>query len=108
MIPPAMVLAMAVSAILQIMYPHGFLGLLAPAAYVIGCLLASLIGAYRAGIKYLFVLPVVFAAIHFSWGVGFFFGLMVFGIPGFSQPREATNRPGSLKTSGGGRTHDQP
>lgn len=49
-------------------------GLLA-GCYLLANLVASTIGARRAGWRYWPVLPFIFATIHFAWGLGFWFGL---------------------------------
>jgi cellulose synthase/poly-beta-1,6-N-acetylglucosamine synthase-like glycosyltransferase len=36
------------------------------------------------------VLPFVFAVLHFSWGAGFWCGLLRFGVPGLNRSRPAT------------------
>ena len=51
-------------------------------AFIAGCYLlanlaASTIAARRGGWRYLPILPLVFATIHFAWGLGFWFGLTV-------------------------------
>jgi cellulose synthase/poly-beta-1,6-N-acetylglucosamine synthase-like glycosyltransferase len=45
-------------------------------SYLLANLLASTIAARRGGWKYLPLLPLVFAAIHFGWGLGFLAGLV--------------------------------
>jgi GT2 family glycosyltransferase len=45
------------------------------AAYLLANLVASTIVASRGGWQYWPALPVVFAAVHFSWGLGFWFGI---------------------------------
>jgi cellulose synthase/poly-beta-1,6-N-acetylglucosamine synthase-like glycosyltransferase len=51
--------------------------------YLLANLVASTICASRGGWRYLPILPVVFATIHFAWGLGFWYGLMLalFGSP---------------------------
>jgi len=44
-------------------------------AYLLTNLVASTMVASRGGWQYLPVLPVVFATIHFSWGLGFWYGI---------------------------------
>jgi succinoglycan biosynthesis protein ExoA len=51
-----------------------FLGLVA-GCYLLVDLVASTIEASRGGWRYWPVLPLIFATIHFAWGLGFWFGL---------------------------------
>jgi GT2 family glycosyltransferase len=46
-------------------------------AYLLANIVASTIVASRGGWRYLPILPVVFATIHFSWGLGFWYGLFL-------------------------------
>jgi len=46
-------------------------------SYLLANLVASTIAAKRGGWRYLFILPVVFACIHFAWGLGFWYGLFL-------------------------------
>lgn len=50
-------------------------------AYLFANLTASLISAKRGGWRYLPVLPLIFATIHFAWGVGFWCGLFLIPFP---------------------------
>lgn len=43
--------------------------------YLLANLVASTIAANRGGWRYLPVLPIVFATIHFAWGLGFLYGV---------------------------------
>jgi cellulose synthase/poly-beta-1,6-N-acetylglucosamine synthase-like glycosyltransferase len=50
-------------------------------AFIVGCyllanLVASTIAARRGGWRHLPVLPIVFATIHFAWGLGFLYGIV--------------------------------
>ena len=45
--------------------------------YLLANLVASTIAARRGGWRYLPILPIVFATIHFAWGLGFWVGLML-------------------------------
>jgi hypothetical protein len=44
-------------------------------AYLIGVAGFSAAIAFRTKIKFLFLLPAVFLAIHISWGIGFLVGI---------------------------------
>jgi hypothetical protein len=46
--------------------------------YILANLAASLYTASKAGWRYLRYLPVIFAALHFSYGLGFLRGLLKF------------------------------
>jgi glycosyltransferase involved in cell wall biosynthesis len=50
-------------------------------AYVLANVFASALCARNRGWRYLPILPLTFAIIHFSWGLGFWAGLFRFGIP---------------------------
>jgi len=45
--------------------------------YLLANLVASTIVANRGGWRYFPILPVVFATIHFAWGLGFWYGLLL-------------------------------
>jgi len=89
---PMFVLAAAGSALLACVYPgshgglgnHGGLPLLAGTlgAYGAVSLGFSALLASRHGWKYLLGLPVTFAIIHISWGLGFWWGWIRFGLRG--------------------------
>jgi glycosyltransferase involved in cell wall biosynthesis len=49
--------------------------------YVLVNLFASAVCARNRGWRYLPILPLTFATIHFSWGLGFWAGLFRFGVP---------------------------
>lgn len=52
--------------------------------YALASLSASAISARRRGWRYLPILPLTFATVHFAWGMGFWAGLLKFGIPRLS------------------------
>lgn len=54
--------------------PFQFLFGLLAGCYLLANLVASTIVARRGGWRYFPVLPLVFATIHFAWGMGFWFG----------------------------------
>jgi glycosyltransferase involved in cell wall biosynthesis len=49
--------------------------------YLLANLFASAFCAWNRGWRYLPLLPLTFATIHFSWGFGFWAGLFRFGVP---------------------------
>jgi len=75
-VAPLFVAMFFFSLILTLVWPSTFLlfGVVA-GSYLPANLLASTITAKRSGWKYLPILPVVFGAIHFAWGMGFWDGL---------------------------------
>ncbi len=80
--PPVFVLALIASlAALPVFWPAG---VVIPGLYTVANLIASLQAARRHGWRYLPLLPLVFFLLHSSWGIGFFCGLVRFGIPRFS------------------------
>lgn len=80
--PPFFLLLILVSIILN--FFNWRIGILFPLIYCISSIFASLMQSLRKGLKYLPILPVVFAVLHFSWGIGFCFGLLKFGVPRFT------------------------
>jgi glycosyltransferase involved in cell wall biosynthesis len=82
LLPPVLLLALAVSAVIV---PFSlWLGLFVPGVYLVTSLCASAMLAWRKGIKYFPVLPIIFSIMHFSWGAGFFAGIYRFGVPKLS------------------------
>lgn len=82
LVPPMFVLALLASLMLiPIFWP---VGIVIPGLYTTANLIASLQAARHRGWKYLPLLPVVFATLHLSWGIGFWSGIVRFGIPQFS------------------------
>ena len=73
---PLFVFGLFVAGLLSITC-HGFLNLflLAISCYLLASLLSSLFIARSEGWRYLPLLPLVFAVMHFGWGLGFLFGL---------------------------------
>jgi hypothetical protein len=61
--------------------PARWLFALVGGCYLLANLAASTIAARRGGWRYLPLLPVVFAAIHFAWGLGFLAGMARILIP---------------------------
>lgn len=84
-VPPAFVLSLLGSILLALLpiinYPSSVLGLLSsiiPLLYLFANLSASLYTASKNGWKYLPLLPLVFAILHISYGLGFLAGLFKF------------------------------
>ncbi|MFB6273386.1 MAG: glycosyltransferase family 2 protein [Salinibacter sp.] len=82
LIPPVLTLALAVSLILLAIIPN--IALVLPASYVLISLVASTYTAKSQGFRYIVVLPFLFMVVHLSWGIGFWSGLVAFGVPRLS------------------------
>jgi|Deesub1362B_J571_1020462.scaffolds.fasta_scaffold02302_5 glycosyltransferase involved in cell wall biosynthesis len=82
LVPPVFVFSLIAS----IIFLHIFwmVGIIIPSFYVIANLVASFWAAQHRGWQYLPLLPFVFATIHLSWGIGFWAGLVRFGVPHIS------------------------
>lgn len=105
--PIGLVGALAGGAVLSIAFPplrplYAGLWLL----YGLTCLLMALKETRRAGWRHLPLLPAAFAAIHLSWGGGFWWGLLYSGIqrlrgrlPRREAPAPADDPPGRMETS---------
>ncbi len=76
---PLLVAGLVGSAALAPIAPRAALAL--PAIYLLACVIASAATASQkeAGVRFLPILPVIFATIHLSWGTGFLAGLVRFG-----------------------------
>ncbi|MFZ6031489.1 MAG: glycosyltransferase family 2 protein [Chloroflexota bacterium] len=77
-VPPLFVSALIVSALLAFFPDTRLLSLVTPCLYMLINLAASAWAASRQGWKYLPLLPVVYAILHLSYGLGFLFGLVKF------------------------------
>lgn len=78
-VPLAFVLALILTLFLSLVVSWGWLALLVLlAAYLLANLAASIITASGQGLKKLLLLPLAFAIIHLSYGLGFLFGLFKF------------------------------
>ncbi|GBC85881.1 Poly-beta-1,6-N-acetyl-D-glucosamine synthase [bacterium HR11] len=77
LVPPALVLGLVGSAGLGAAGSRW--GLVVPILYVVANVGASLGTALRRGLRYLPLLPVVYAVLHLSWGAGFLAGLVRWG-----------------------------
>lgn len=79
---PALIAGLLLSIFLIIMgWP---LGWVLPGIYVMGTLIATTLISFKKGFRYFPILPIVFFILHFSWGIGFYFGLLRFGLPKIS------------------------
>ena len=78
---PLLLLTLFASGLLSFLY-RGFLlpFLFAAASYLAASLFSSLLIASRKGWRYFPLLPMVFAIIHFGWGLGFLWGLVRLGL----------------------------
>ncbi len=81
-VPPALVLVLIVSALIALfLYPSPIILLLSsfvPAIYLLANLSASLLTSSRRGWSSLPFLPLIFATIHISYGLGFLAGFLKF------------------------------
>jgi succinoglycan biosynthesis protein ExoA len=76
-VPPAFVLSLIVSLLLALSFIP-FLSFVIPLCYLVANLLASIWTAPKRGWRYLLYLPLVFAILHLSYGLGFLMGLVKF------------------------------
>lgn len=82
LVPPIFIVSLILSCFL---YPFCWkVSLIIPSLYLILNLIASVKISIKKGLQYLPLLPVVFATIHLSWGMGFFYGIRKFGMPKIS------------------------
>ncbi len=78
-VPLVFVLALILTLLLSFLVSWGWLALLTLlAAYLVANMAASIITASGQGLKKLLLLPLAFAIIHFSYGLGFLVGLFKF------------------------------
>ena len=78
-VPPAFAAALIGSVLLSVILRWGWVILLAVAgSYLLANLAASAITASKSGWKHLLLLPVVYAILHLSYGLGFLIGLVKF------------------------------
>jgi glycosyltransferase involved in cell wall biosynthesis len=78
-VPLAFVVALILTFLLSLMFPWGWKALLALlAVYLLANLSASVMAASGQGFKKLILLPLAFAIIHLSYGLGFLGGLFKF------------------------------
>lgn len=78
-IPPLFVLSLIIATLLTLMKPWGWLLLIFIAGiYLITNFAVSFLTAHRHGDNFLWRLPLAFATLHISYGLGFLFGLIKF------------------------------
>ena len=78
-VPPAFAASLFVSILLSLFIPLGkHLFILIISVYLVANLVASFLVALQSGLRYLFILPIVFAILHLSYGLGFMVGLVKF------------------------------
>jgi len=82
LVPPAFVLVLVIS--LALLPLHWAISKIVPSLYVVTNLVASFHADRCHGWRYLPLLPLVFATLHVSWGLGFWAGVLKFGMPRFS------------------------
>jgi succinoglycan biosynthesis protein ExoA len=86
-LPPLFVGSFLGSLLLGLLWlPARWLFALLGGCYLLANLAASTIAARRGGWRYFPLLPVVFAAIHFAWGLGFLAGVAHILVP-LKEPR---------------------
>ena len=79
LIPGTFVGSLIILAILTIIYkPFLWLFLFILGSYIIANLAFSLIISFKKGFRFFFVLPLVFATLHFSYGIGYLKGIWDF------------------------------
>ena len=75
-VPPLFVATLLGALLLALLYPFGWVLLaLATGSYVLASLVVSVWTARKSGWRYAFLLPLVFATLHLSFGLGFLVGL---------------------------------
>jgi len=79
LIPPAFVVFLVLSIVM--LFFNLKIGIIVPVLYIISNLLFSAKISIKKGLKYIFILPLTFAIMNISWGIGFLFGLKKFGMP---------------------------
>lgn len=76
--PPVFVGAMAAGSIAGLFWrPARWLLACLSGSYLLATGVASTIAARRGGWRFLPILPIIFAAIHWAWGLGFWYGLLL-------------------------------
>lgn len=76
--PPALMFALIASLLLLFFPTYRLVSTLVPLAYLLANLTATIWTSKKNGWRYLAHLPPVFAILHFSYGLGFIFGLFKF------------------------------
>jgi len=78
-VPPVFVLSLLLAILLTVILPWGWVLLaMITGSYLTANLAASLVTAAQKGWKHLWLLPVTFAILHLSYGLGFLCGLVKF------------------------------
>lgn len=77
-VPPVFVLALLLSSFLYLLPIFQFLSLVVPSLYLLVNLLASAYTAKKRGWYFFPYLPLIFAILHLSYGLGFLIGLFKF------------------------------
>jgi succinoglycan biosynthesis protein ExoA len=78
-VPPSFVFSLLIVLGLWFLVPGGWIGIVAVGgSYVLANLAASVLTAARKGWKHLALLPIVYATLHLSYGLGFLAGLVKF------------------------------
>lgn len=90
LVPPAFVVLLLVSLGLSFIFWQP--GTIVLGIYLSANILASLLTSFKHGLKYVFLLPVVFATIHLCWGLGFVAGLFRWGVPGVVPKRDLSSK----------------
>ncbi|MHC4436746.1 MAG: glycosyltransferase family 2 protein [Planctomycetota bacterium] len=94
LIPPAFIASLGVFLILSLFFNWCFWPfLLILASYTITNLAFSLKISQKKGLKYFFVLPLVFATLHFSYGIGYLKGVWDFIIFADHKKRKGKDIP---------------
>ena len=82
LVAPMFVLSLLVLGVAGIRWP--LLAAIVPGVYLATATAVSVALGSQRGWKYTPILPVVFATMHLCWGVGFWAGVLRFGLPRFS------------------------
>ena len=77
-VPPLFVLGLMLSVIIALFPFFRFLSLVTPGLYILANLTASFLTAKKAGWQHFGLLPITFAILHVSYGLGFLVGLIKF------------------------------
>jgi hypothetical protein len=78
-VPPLFALCLCLCLCLSFLFPWGWVCLAATAgSYALANLAASAVTASKKGWRYITLLPVVYAVLHVSYGLGFLVGLVRF------------------------------
>ena len=94
LIPPIFVTSLFISLTLSLFFNWCFwLFLLISTSYIIASLGFSLKISLKKGLKYFFILPTVFATVHFGWGIGYVKGVWDFIIFADHKKRKVMDMP---------------